>query len=207
MRLGQKFIGLIVDALTHSISWSKSALVILYDENGGFYDHVRPPISFEVAAGLPAEDDPLGFRVPALVISPYALRAKACTTAFDHTSIMSSVHARWDISFDPAVFGARWQYAPDLWANCFDFTQEPLPTGTYTLPQNPADQKAAQVIRNLDWEVGVEEQITSFAGGIEMFLERIFLQWKLKGLDNRSNVHNTLQSLEQNVTAMKAATA
>ncbi len=67
-QLGEKFIGLIVDALTHSESWAASALLILYDENGGFFDHVPPPACFEVPV---SEDNPLGFRVPAIVVSPY----------------------------------------------------------------------------------------------------------------------------------------
>jgi phospholipase C len=71
-RLGEKFIALVVDALTHSESWATSALVILYDEFGGFYDHVAPRASFE---GPPSEDNPLGFRVPAFDYQPFRKEA------------------------------------------------------------------------------------------------------------------------------------
>src|SRR5579871_6899430 len=57
VQLGQKFIGLVVDALTRSEAWEDTALLITYDENGGFYDHVLPPQPCNAAA----QDAPLGF--------------------------------------------------------------------------------------------------------------------------------------------------
>ncbi|MCI4328903.1 MAG: hypothetical protein L3J86_04900, partial [Thermoplasmata archaeon] len=59
---GQSFIGNVVDALEASPQWSSTALFVAWDDFGGFYDHVPPP----VLDGLG-----LSFRVPLLVISPY----------------------------------------------------------------------------------------------------------------------------------------
>lgn len=204
VRLGQKFIGLIVDALTNSESWQTSALVILYDENGGFYDHVPPPSSFEAANGVnPPLDDPLGFRVPALVISPYVRRGFACKTVFDHTSLLKSINTRWQVKFDPAVFGTRWQYAPDIWTDCFDFNQVPLAPGTYTQP--PADIAAGVLppYHDMNWATGIHNLLTSPAGTLEGFLERIFILPGLKALDCRAQVYDNLTAMEQNVITLK----
>jgi phospholipase C len=71
--------------------------VIVYDEHGGFYDHVMP--------GSAVDDDPefrrLGVRVPALIVSPLVASASTSTTAlgegfhFDHTSIIKTILARF----------------------------------------------------------------------------------------------------------------
>ena len=58
----------VYDALASSPQWDRSLLVIVYDENGGFYDHVPPPQA--------ADDDPgtfgsYGVRVPAIIVSPW----------------------------------------------------------------------------------------------------------------------------------------
>src|SRR5579871_1741685 len=205
VRLGQKFIGLIVDALTHSESWAKTALVLLYDENGGFYDHVEPPTAFEVEAGQPPftdkngfTDDQLGFRVPALVISPYPVRQRdgqatnVCKTVFDHTSILKSIQMRWGGSFNTPNFGTRWQYAPDIWSTCFDFDQDPLPMGTYTQPAADVANNVPSPMQGINWGMGIHDLLTSPIGSLEALLERIFLLPGLKALDQRAQVFDNL---------------
>jgi len=188
-RVGQKFVGLIVDALTHSDSWEKTALVILYDENGGFYDHVAPPPCFEE----PAMDDPtLGFRVPAIVVSAYAKRRYACKTVFDHTSVLKSIHSRWNVDFGPE-FGTRWRNAPDIWEACFDFTAPPRKMGAYT----------GEPLRELTWGSGIHRRFTRFSEGFESMLERIFVLPELKALDRRAGVFDALTAVEQGVITRK----
>jgi phospholipase C len=188
-RLGEKFIGLVVDALTHSESWATTALVILYDENGGFYDHVPPPLGFD---DKPLEDSPLGFRVPALVVSPYARRGVACHTCFDHTSVMKSISKRWGVEFDER-FGQRWRAAPDIWTHCFDFGQAPLPPGSYT----------GEPIIDITWGTGIQDRLAKPADVLEGLLERIFILPELKALDRRALVFDTLVDLEQAVITLK----
>ncbi|HLW61176.1 MAG TPA: alkaline phosphatase family protein [bacterium] len=187
-RLGEKFIGLIVDALTHSESWRTSALVILYDENGGFYDHIAPPAAFEPP---PTDDTPLGFRVPALVISPYP-KGPSCHTVFDHTAIIKSINTRWNVPLG-ADFGPRWKLMPDIWSECFNFAKNPLPMGTYT----------GDPITDLTWGTGIHDRITKPADILEGFFERIFVLPELKALDRRAQVFDTLTALEQSVISLK----
>ena len=80
--------------------WSKTALFITYDENGGFFDHVPPPVAPPGTAGRIADRQPAarrrrpasparsgsGFRVPMLVVSPFSRGGFVCRDMFDHTS-------------------------------------------------------------------------------------------------------------------------
>jgi phospholipase C len=190
-RLGEKFIGLVVDALTHSDSWAKSTLLILYDENGGFYDHAPLPMPKETPA---SEDQPLGFRVPALVVSPFAQQRYCCKTEFDHTSVMKSIHTRWGVEFG-SDFGGRWPLANDIWADCFDFTAPGLERGCYT--GDPRE------IFSLNWGSGIHEQLNRLPDTFLARLERILVLPELKALDRRAAVFDTLVRLEQRVIAVK----
>jgi phospholipase C len=94
---GQSFVSRVADAVVHSPLWSKTALIVTYDEWGGFFDHVVPPM-------LP--DDPpspgfvhgqAGFRVPGFVLSPFAPRGAIDSHTYDHTSILKLVEWRWGL--------------------------------------------------------------------------------------------------------------
>lgn len=85
---GEVFVRDVVVALGKSPAWSTSALILTYDEAGGFFDHVPPPAACP-PDGLPenAEFDRLGIRVPFVVVSPYARRAFVSHETHSHTSI------------------------------------------------------------------------------------------------------------------------
>jgi phospholipase C len=83
---GQVLIASIYDALARSPQWNRTLFVINYDEHGGFFDHVPPP---KTADAFAADGfDQLGFRVPAMVIGPYAQARVASNTVFDHSSTL-----------------------------------------------------------------------------------------------------------------------
>ena len=89
---GQDLVLAIYDALAASPQWERSLLVIVYDENGGFYDHVPPPPA--------ADDEPemfgrYGVRVPAIIVSPWIEPRTASHTLFDHTSIIKTILSRF----------------------------------------------------------------------------------------------------------------
>jgi len=88
--------------------WSRTALLITWDENGGFFDHVAPPTppagtpgEFVSAATLPAAAAGirgpigLGFRVPLLIVSPFARGGLVCSDRFDHTSLLRLIETRF----------------------------------------------------------------------------------------------------------------
>jgi hypothetical protein len=90
--------------------WKRSALLITYDENGGFFDHVPPPTAPKgtkgedlTAATLPPESAGirgpigLGFRVPMLVVSPFSRGGLVCSDTFDHTSTLRLLETRFGV--------------------------------------------------------------------------------------------------------------
>jgi phospholipase C len=96
----------VVHALMKSPQWSRLALFITWDENGGFYDHVPPPPACvpddSVATGnngpVPgATFDRLGFRVPMIVVSPYAKKGYVAHTTYSHSSILRFIQAKFKV--------------------------------------------------------------------------------------------------------------
>jgi phospholipase C len=99
---GQAFTKRVVDAVMRSPQWPRTAMVLLYDEHGGFYDSQRPPKACEPDDFLPMGDearrfDHLGFRTPLMVISPFAKRNYVSHVPVDHTAVTRLVEARFDL--------------------------------------------------------------------------------------------------------------
>lgn len=99
IRNGEVFLNTIYKAVTSSPNWPNTVLIINFDEWGGFFDHVAPsaaPIPpADRAAGN--QDGLRGFRVPALVISPWSRRGFVAHGVYDHTSILKMIEARWHL--------------------------------------------------------------------------------------------------------------
>ena len=97
VRLGQRFIREVFDAFVQSSHWERGMFILTYDEWGGFFDHVKPPIlADERASANPDESFGLaGFRVPTLVASPYARRNYVDHRIYDHTSTLRFVEWRF----------------------------------------------------------------------------------------------------------------
>ncbi len=86
IRLGQHFLGKVYEAITTSPNWARTALIINYDEWGGFFDHVPPPKGPDPRPDLGTDGTGRrGFRVPCLVISPRARRGAIAHEVYDHT--------------------------------------------------------------------------------------------------------------------------
>ncbi|GAA3566570.1 phospholipase C, phosphocholine-specific [Amycolatopsis ultiminotia] len=138
---GAWYISGVLDALTSNPEvWSKTALLITYDENDGFFDHAMPPVppvsadrglstvdvQTEVYSGGAdasyAKDVPygLGPRVPMLVVSPWSTGGWVCSQTFDHTSIIQLVEKRFGVH-NPNVSDWRRAVCGDL-TGAFDFT-------------------------------------------------------------------------------------
>ncbi len=72
----------LITAVMNSPQWPSTALIFTYDEGGGFFDHVAPPVLDAYGAGM---------RVPTLVISPYAKRGHIEGTTYEHSSILKFI--------------------------------------------------------------------------------------------------------------------
>ena len=95
----------IVQAVLKSPLWERTLLIYIYDEHGGYYDHVAPPaavapddIAPKLQPGDPAGSyDMYGPRVPAIVVSPYAAPQGVTDVVHDHTSVLATIEAKWNL--------------------------------------------------------------------------------------------------------------
>lgn len=105
---GEQLISDVYNALRSSPQWERTLLVILYDEHGGTYDHVPPPVTVnpdgKVAQKPRFDFTRLGVRVPAVLVSPFIERGTVDATTYDHTSILATVRRRFRL---PAPLTAR----------------------------------------------------------------------------------------------------
>jgi phospholipase C len=113
---GAEWTRAVVNAIIDSRYWPESAIFITYDDFGGFYDHVAPP---------QVDDLGLGFRVPAIVVSPYARRA-----VVHETLEVSSILRFVETTFGLPAMTARDGKANDF-SSAFDFNQRPRPASDF----------------------------------------------------------------------------
>jgi phospholipase C len=150
---GEVALAQVLDGLTSNPAvWAKTALFATYDENGGFFDHVAPPVAPPGTAGEYLSVEPLpsiaggirgpiglGFRVPMLVISPFSRGGYVCSKTFDHTSLLRFLERR----FGPEVPNlSRWRrsHTGDM-TKAFNFIASPN-TSVPALPSpSLADQR------------------------------------------------------------------
>ena len=105
IQLGERFIAEVVQALMHARTWKHTALFITYDEHGGYYDHVPPPAAIAPDSiaplltpdDVPAAFDRYGFRVPLVVVSPWARARYVSRVTQDHTSITAFIERKWNL--------------------------------------------------------------------------------------------------------------
>jgi phospholipase C len=104
---GERFIAMVYNAIRTNPVWEKTALLIVYDEHGGLYDHVVPPpctpdgytaSADDTGTGEPFKFDRLGIRVPAILVSPYVPRGTivagpevANGIAYEHACIPGTI--------------------------------------------------------------------------------------------------------------------
>jgi phospholipase C len=109
---GERFVALTINSLAAGPQWKDSALILSYDENGGFYDHVPPPRVDELG---------LGFRVPAILVSPFAKSGHVSRSVYEHCSTLALIER---------TFGLRpltgRDSAADPFQDAFDFSRREL---------------------------------------------------------------------------------
>ncbi|HVX18728.1 MAG TPA: alkaline phosphatase family protein [Acidimicrobiales bacterium] len=102
---GEAFVHGVVQSVLHGPAWHRTLLVWTYDEHGGYYDHVPPPAAIvpdKIRPVLQPTDvqgnyDIYGPRVPAVVVSPYSRPHGVTNEVYDHTSILATIEAKWNL--------------------------------------------------------------------------------------------------------------
>jgi phospholipase C len=108
---GQRFVRSLIQGLMRSDAWETSAFLVTYDDWGGWYDHVAPPV---------VDADGYGFRVPAFLVGGYARRGHIESTTLDYTSILRFIQDNWGL--EPMAERDR---AANSIVGAFDFDQSP----------------------------------------------------------------------------------
>jgi phospholipase C len=129
IRKGESYAAEVIRRVMHGPGWPHTLLIWLYDEHGGYYDHVPPPSAvppddiegrsvlfmpswlraclrpffstyiaeIEAVDAGPRRFDRYGFRVPAVIVSPYARPGYVCGEVFDHTSVLKLIQQKWNL--------------------------------------------------------------------------------------------------------------
>ena len=104
--VGEEFAASVINAVINGPAWDRTALLLTYDEHGGYYDHVPPPPAIPPdsigPALVPGENGfdgfaRYGFRVPFALVSPWARRHFVSHEVYDHTSILKLVETKWNL--------------------------------------------------------------------------------------------------------------
>jgi phospholipase C len=127
---GESFAAEVINRVMHGKGWPGTVLIWLYDEHGGYYDHVPPPAAvppddvpahnWQLSAPAwlrallrpligsaiaqlanadsgPSTYDRYGFRIPAVIVSPYARPDHVCDRVLDHTSVLRLIEDKWNL--------------------------------------------------------------------------------------------------------------
>jgi len=109
---GPDWVASIVNTVGRSQYWNSTAIFVMWDEWGGWYDHVKPVYE---------DYDGLGFRVPLLMVSAYAKQGYVTHVQYEHGSVLRFIEDNWGLP-QLAASDAR---ANDPASDAFDFTQQP----------------------------------------------------------------------------------
>jgi phospholipase C len=113
VQVGMWYVTDLINAVMQSGYWANCAIIVTWDDYGGFYDHVPPTQTDEYG---------FGFRVPAIVISPYARSGTIIHTQYDLTSPLKLIETAFGLSSLTTRDGSS-----NTMLECFDFSQTPLP--------------------------------------------------------------------------------
>jgi phospholipase C len=127
VKVGDVFIGEVYEILRRSPQWDRMVFVLSFDEHGGFYDHVPPPRvpddNVNPNPGPHPDYGRLGFRVPCIVMGPFAPDRVVHAGPYEHCSILRMIE--WRFGLEP--MRARDRYARNL-AEVLDFSHRRPPT-------------------------------------------------------------------------------
>jgi len=130
---GPSWVASIVNAIGNSQYWANTAIILTWDDWGGWYDHVAPKVINDGVSW--GSGYVYGFRVPLVVVSPYAKAKYISHVTHDFGSILNFIETTYGMP--SGSLGYADAHADDL-SDCFDLTQSPLPFQTISAPVGAA---------------------------------------------------------------------
>ena len=130
---GERLIADVYNSLRRNEAlWKASVLVVLYDEHGGFYDHVVPPTTIPPDHHVEEYGfTQLGVRVPAILVSPFVERG-VVHTQFDHASLLKYLSEKWLLGPLGARVAAANSFGPNILPDIQDLGPPTIPEPTAT---------------------------------------------------------------------------
>jgi phospholipase C len=122
----QQYAAKVINAALASPQWESIAMFLVWDDWGGFYDHVDPPVVEKWTDGTPLR---YGFRVPCIAISPFARRGYVSHATHSFVSVLHFAETVYNVT----PLNERDANASAL-LDCFDFVQQPLHPNPLALP-------------------------------------------------------------------------
>ena len=189
---GQLLVSAVYNALANSPQWKNCMLVVTYDENGGFFDHVSPPTTADDTLEKFQVDgfQQMGFRVPTIVAGPYAKQNYVSSVTYDHTSALKHLQN----TFGLETLNVRMDAANDL-TDCIDMER--------LKANQPADPITLPTINLDDWPM--DPDLCNHSGGFKY--KDPISQWAdatggiAKRYDLRDGADEYLRSIREYVRA------
>jgi len=133
---GPSWVAQVVNAIGESPAWNSTAIIVVWDDWGGWYDHVAPPGTHKFGG--------LGFRVPLIAVSPYAKTGYVSHKQYEFGSIVRFIEDNWDLG----SLGTTDATSADFASDFFNFSQQPRSfvsidakySQTYFLHQRPSNK-------------------------------------------------------------------
>ena len=145
IRAGQAWMSDVIHAFMASPNYRRGALFLIYDEHGGFWDHVRPPKVPDVRGSRNFDEDwgQMGFRIPAVAVSPYTRKRGAVRARVDHgihgfESILKLIEYRFGLGH----LTVRDRYARNI-GRSFDWSRPQFDPPDLPDPQQVISSKCA----------------------------------------------------------------
>ena len=140
VRLGQAWMADVVRAFTQSACYRRGALFVVYDEWGGFFDHVRPPRVRDARASADLDEDfgQMGFRIPAVAVSPFARGGNVRHARLGFESIIKLISYRFGLGH----LTDRDRYATNI-GETFDWAREDFEAPDLPDPEHVASRPCA----------------------------------------------------------------
>jgi phospholipase C len=133
IRNGEVFLNSIYEAVTSSPNWENTVLVFNFDEWGGFFEHVPPPVGPIPPGDAALGSDGLrGFRVPCVVVSPWSAGGTVAHGIYDHASVLKMIEWRWHLR----ALTNRDATANNL-AEVLNFSRPQLEVPSFAVPPGP----------------------------------------------------------------------